>query len=480
MEPKYSLDELREHLAEVVEGIKTLAAEYDGREFSPEARDTFEALKVERVKTEAAVKDREDRAAYLETLEKRDDNVETESMLTFQTRKSSAVPDDPTNLEEYRVRARSLDELERAYVDGAMKVIDRSYSPKTPGFKREDAQADAEMLVRLDREVALRMITTSSAGYSKEFETYVKTQGRVVGKEMERAASLTTTAGGFAVPVELDTTLLIVNAGAVSPIRGLARVRQTNRNTYEFINTLGVTAGFAAEATEASDNAPTLAQPTVNVEKAFAFVPMSIEIAEDWQNIQGDLAMCFADAKNRLESNKFLLGLGHTSSEPQGLIAAGGATASVTSATTAVFAVADLYSLDAALAPRYRPNATIVGSKAAFNKIRQFDTGGGANLWTYLGPGIPPELIGYPVAEWSDYNTGVTTSGATIVTIGDFNYFAIVDRVGMNVEFIQHLFATANNRPSGQRGLYAYWRTSSQVLSPTLTAYSAFQSLKLL
>ena len=35
----------------------------------------------------------------------------------------------------------------------------------------------------------------------------------------------------------------------------------------------------------------------------------------------------------------------------------------------------------------------------------------------------------------------------------------IADRVGMNVEFVPHLFHTANNRPSGQRGLYMWWRT---------------------
>jgi predicted phage gp36 major capsid-like protein len=59
-----------------------------------------------------------------------------------------------------------------------------------------------------------------------------------------------------------------------------------------------------------------------------------------------------------------------------------------------------------------------------------------------------------------------TTSGSTVLTIGDFNYFAIVDRVGMSVEFIPHLFGGSNRYPTGQRGLYYWWRTSSQVLSP--------------
>jgi hypothetical protein len=36
---------------------------------------------------------------------------------------------------------------------------------------------------------------------------------------------------------------------------------------------------------------------------------------------------------------------------------------------------------------------------------------------------------------------------------GNFDRYHIIDRVGMTVELVPHLFATGNNRPSGQRGL---------------------------
>jgi len=44
---------------------------------------------------------------------------------------------------------------------------------------------------------------------------------------------------------------------------------------------------------------------------------------------------------------------------------------------------------------------------------------------------------------------------------GDFSNYVIADRVGTTVEFIPHLFATGNNRPSGQRGWYAYFRAGA-------------------
>jgi predicted phage gp36 major capsid-like protein len=44
----------------------------------------------------------------------------------------------------------------------------------------------------------------------------------------------------------------------------------------------------------------------------------------------------------------------------------------------------------------------------------------------------------------------------------------------MTVEVIPHLFDTTNNMPTGQRGLYAYWRNGAGVI-----AANAFRTLKL-
>lgn len=40
--------------------------------------------------------------------------------------------------------------------------------------------------------------------------------------------------------------------------------------------------------------------------------------------------------------------------------------------------------------------------------------------------------------------------------------FVIVDRFGLQIELIPHLFG--NHRPTGQRGLYMYFRNSSKVI----------------
>jgi HK97 family phage major capsid protein len=476
------IEEIRAHLAQVKERQKELDAQYAGEVFPREAQEEFEALRAEQDEAEKAIAHLEERQSVIEALADNPENVEDEKRYVLAPRGkrvSSRVPDDPTKIEEYRNHAGSMDELDQAYRDGARKILESRYRPSDSRVSREEAQNDVDGLIGLDREVAIRMIATSSDKYKAEFRDYL--QHGVVGPEMVRASSLTTTAGGFAVPVELDTTLLITNAGRVNPVRRLADVRQTAGNVVEFINTAGITAGYGAEVTEASDNAPVLAQPTANVEKAFAFVPFSIEIGSDWANFQSDMARAFTDAKDDLEATKFLKGLGHGSNEPQGLIAVGGATAIVSTGTTAVVGAQDLYNLRQALSERYQPNAAIVGNRATFDKIRQLDTAGGANLWVQLSYDNPPTLLGYPAYMWSKYDNSPTTSGSTVLTIGDFSYFKIIDRAGMSVELIPHMFATANNRPSGQRGLYMWWRNTSQVVSPvTPSSYSAFQSLKVL
>ena len=57
-----------------------------------------------------------------------------------------------------------------------------------------------------------------------------------------------------------------------------------------------------------------------------------------------------------------------------------------------------------------------------------------------------------------------TTKKEKVLLYGDLEQtYRIVDRVGLSIEIIPHLFG-ANARPTGERGLFAYWRTSGAVL----------------
>jgi HK97 family phage major capsid protein len=301
-------------------------------------------------------------------------------------------------------------------------------------------------------------------------------------KAAERALSLTTTAGGFAVPFVLDPTIIPTSNLAVNPFRAISRVEQITVDEWRGVSSAGVTAAYAAEATATSDNAPTLAQPTVSTEKAQAWIPFSIEIGMDWGSLQTEMARLLQDAKDELEATMFATGSG--TNQPQGVLT--GATATVTTSTGGTLVAADIYTLEQNVPPRFRPRSSFAMNRAIANRIRQFDTQGGAQLWIenlQLGlvnqvptPGsLGARLLGYGAYESSAMSSTVTTGQHPII-MGDFSYYLIADRVGLSVELIPHIFNAASTLtlPTGQRGLYAYWRNGAGVLST-----NAFRKIQL-
>jgi HK97 family phage major capsid protein len=349
-------------------------------------------------------------------------------------------------------------------IDRALRAVEIASFPHSRA-KADEAKERIEKLVRDDStgSIALRVIQTGGPLYDRAFGKYLKNQPR--NPEEERVLSISGGGGdegGFAIPFTLDPTLLLTSNGVVNPLRQISRVVTITGNEWRGVSTDGVIASYAAEATETDDNAPTLAQPTINVEKAQAFIPFSIEVGEDWAGMRAEMARVLQDSKDTLEADKFLNGAGHGSDEPEGLLT--GATNDTDTAGSNAFTVDDLYTLTGLLPDRYQPNATIIANRAIFNEVRQFDTSGGADLWVQLGASQPATLLGYPARQLSTLEGDLTQDPNTIMVIGDFSRFVIVDRVGLNVELIPHLFGATRHYPTGQRGLYAYWRNSSGVV----------------
>ncbi len=287
---------------------------------------------------------------------------------------------------------------------------------------------------------------------------------RVVAEVMsERAmAEGSGATGGFGVPYQLDPTIQLTSDGSVNPIRELATVTPITTMSWRGVNSAGVTAAFGDEASEAADASPTLAQPSIDAEKAVAFVPFSIEVGQDWGGLQEELTRLFVDAKDNLEADRFTFGTA-ANNEPQGILVGG--TAQVTTASTAVYAIADLYSLQQAPAPRFQPNAAFLMSNTVKNVTRRFVAAGSTSEPTIFSDD-QAMLLGRPFHELSTLSSATTTSGALIAVYGDLaRAYRIVDRIGLSVELIPHLFGS-NRRPTGQRGLYAYWRVGAAVTNP--------------
>ena len=51
-----------------------------------------------------------------------------------------------------------------------------------------------------------------------------------------------------------------------------------------------------------------------------------------------------------------------------------------------------------------------------------------------------------------------TTGAENRLVVGDWSNYVIARNGGMSVELVPHLFDVTNNRPTGQRGWFAYSR----------------------
>jgi HK97 family phage major capsid protein len=226
------------------------------------------------------------------------------------------------------------------------------------------------------------------------------------------------------------------------------------------VTSAGVTAALLAEGGAAADASPTVGNIQITPVKAAAWIFGSYEVLEDTDFGQ-QLPRLLADAKDRLEENNFAVGAG-TTGIPQGVTV--GATTVVTTATTLVVAIGDVYATQAALTPRFRNAAGTawLANVAQINRVRQLDTAGGASFWTNLGKGAPETLVGAPIYESSSLDPALAV-GTLLMVFGDFGQFIIVDRVGVSLIYEPLVKDQASGRPSGQAGWFMFWRFSSQV-----------------
>lgn len=474
MAPMRTIEELEHRQEEITARCAEIDTEYAGQALPDDTRSEWNELNEEREQNDELLGELVARRDRVRALAGDPDRVEKPAIAKPSR---DARGQDIYDLTRIRQHAGNPDEEVRMLRDAAKRHIEATTFPTSRAKDHaarmlegsEDFQGDPAVLAR-------HMLVTGNPTYKRAFQK--KLAGQVLTNEEARAMSLTGSAGGFAVPFELDPTIIGTSNGSVNPFRAISRVVQITGDEWRGVSSGAITAAYAAEATEATDNSPTLAQPTISTEKAQAFIPFSIEIGMDWNGFQAEMSRLLSEAKDDLEASKFATGSG--TNEPQGVIT--GATTLYTAADTDSVTLNDLLGVEAALPPRYQPNATWVLHQAIAQQLRLFNVSTQSAVWIdNLRQGLGPDgqvqsyasLLGYPAYRSSAMSSALTT-GQKIAVLGDFSRYVIVDRIGLNIEVIPHLFGTTANYPTGQRGLYAYWRNSAEVVD-----VNAFRVLRL-
>ncbi|MGE2733842.1 phage major capsid protein [Mycolicibacterium vaccae] len=378
----------------------------------------------------------------------------------------------PWDTSEVRTFGRPQEELHTELRARALSAIE-----KMQGASDDVRQAATKLLERFDDKnssLAKQCLATSSPAYMRAWSKMARDpMGAILSEDEQRAISevralgLTDANGGYLVPFQLDPTIILTSNGSVNDIRRFARQVVATGDVWHGVSSAAVQWSWDAEFEEVSDDAPTFGQPEIPIKKAQGFVPISIEAMADEANITATVAMLFAEGKDELEAVTLITGDGGAK-QPTGIVTAlAGTAAEVSPATAETFSLADIYNLYGGLPARHRARGAWLANNLMYNRIRQFDTQGGAGLWTTVGNGQPAELLGRPVgeAEAMDATWNPSAAGDNHVAIyGNFQNYVIADRIGMTVEFIPHLLG-ANRRPNGSRGWFAYYRMGADVVN---------------
>lgn len=320
-----------------------------------------------------------------------------------------------------------------------------------------------------DNNLARHILLTGSEDYQETFRAYLENPQ----ENAQRAAlSLTNANGGYLLPFILDPTIILTNSASANPWRRISRIVTTTSNTWNGVNSAGVTAQMIGEASVFADATPTVGNIVITPQKADAYIFGSYEVLEDTDFGQ-QLPGLLADAKDRLEENQFAVGNG-TPPNTQGVVTA--ATTVVTTGTTLTIAVGDVYNTQGALPPRFRNSKSCawVANVAIINSFRQLDTAGGASFWTNLGKGQPETLLGAPIYESSSMSA-TKSVGSLEAIFGDFSQYIICDRVGVSMIYEPLIKDTSTGRPTGQAAWAMFWRFGAQV--STTNAFRVMKGL---
>jgi HK97 family phage major capsid protein len=369
---------------------------------------------------------------------------------------------DPFEALEHRGVGMSDREYASALVDGTLRANEDRIDDG-------DNQAHFEKTLKRhakDVRWAAGILARSRPEYESAFGKVMT--GDVHSLSNEERASLSVgsnTNGGFLVPTHLDPTIILTNSGTSNVIRSMSRVvTLTEGSVWNGVTSAGVTASFDAELAEVSDDSPTFGRVSVTAHAARAFVQASIEAFQDISGLASDVLMLFADARDRLEGTMHATGSG--TGQPFGIFTALDANTNVEVANTTAASVGlvDIHNVYRQVPVRWRNRSTWLMHPLFSLAIKALGDQVSASYSGDLREPVAGRILGRTLVESDDAPSAFssTTQVENILVVGDFSNFVVVDKPGsMAVEFVPHLFNTANNLPDGRRGWFAHWRTGS-------------------
>lgn len=299
----------------------------------------------------------------------------------------------------------------------------------------------------------------ASEEYHKAFMNHIRR------KAVDALQEDTAGEGGYLVPVEFERKL-VEGRDKTDPIFGLANhiTLGAHEKNVPVVSSQG-SASLIAEEGSYSDSDDGFSQVAFKAYKFGRICKASEElIADSAFDIEAFLRDSFARSIGKCQAGYFWTGTG--SSQPQGVLT--GADTGVTTGNASTITADEVIDLYYSLPEQYRQTATFAFNDATMKVIRKLKDGSGNYLWQ---PGLagttPDTLLGRPVV--TSENIPTIGAGKKVGVFGDFSFYWIGDRQGVNFLRLNELYAA-----NGQIGFRGNQRSDGHVMLST-----AFKVLKM-
>ena len=269
----------------------------------------------------------------------------------------------------------------------------------------------------------------------KAWETWLRKGDEGLDEVEKKALTVGTaaTAGNLAPEEYINEIIKIIEE--ISPVRSVARVRQTTNKEIEVPQK---TANFAAAWTaEGGSRTETTGYTTslnvIPTHELYALVDISSQLLEDSAfDMEAEMNLEFAEQFAKAEGAAFISGNG--TNKPTG-ITNGSTVGSTAAAAAAAIATDDLINLMHDIKTPYMSGATFMFNRQTLGEIRKLkDTAGQYIFQTGFSgqAGVPNTILGSPYVEAPD--VADIAADAKSVIYGDFRRgYMIVDRVALAV-----------------------------------------------
>jgi len=297
------------------------------------------------------------------------------------------------------------------------------------------------------------VLARPNASASKDVDIQTKAFGEWLRKgevdEMERKALYESddTLGGFYAPTEYVADL-IKSVTEISPIRSIARVRQTDKRGIEIPKRTGqFSASFVAETASRSETTGyTTGMMSIDAHEMYGLVDISQAMLEDSAfNLESEMGTEFAEQFAKLEGTSFVSGNGV--GKPLGFTDSTAGVSSTNSGSGSALTANGILDLVYAIKSDYLGNARFVMNRTTFAKLLQLEDGEGQKIFHVglnLVNGAPSTIAGHPYTLATDMPD--IGGSAKPIAFGDFSKaYTIVDRVNLSVMRDPYSQATSGN-----------------------------------